>query len=245
MNVRLQALFSSFPDLIIFNSYSGRTDHLVQGFPPQRSLVIHSGVDVDKFRPDQESGISVRKGWNIDDDTVLIGLVGRFDPLKDHETFVKAAVFLAAEAINCCFVFIGDGPVDYVNSLRRIVAQYNLSDHVVWAGARADMPAVYNALDIACLSSISEGLPISILEAMACDVPCVVTDVGDSALLVGDTGIVVPSQNPEALAAGLKQCIGKLRAGVVPDPRQRILNEFDLQRLVERTEAAVGSLVQT
>src|SRR5437762_10290149 len=156
MNFRLQVLFSGFPDLIIFNSNKGRSDYLVQGFPPQRSLVIHPGVDVDKFRPDRQSGIPNRKAWNIPIGSVLIGLVGRFDPLKDHETFVKAAALLSAEVIDCCFALIGDGPVDYVNSLMRIVAQYNISDRVVWAGSRADMPAVYNALDIACSSSVIE-----------------------------------------------------------------------------------------
>jgi glycosyltransferase involved in cell wall biosynthesis len=245
LNFRLQVLLSGVPDLIIFNSNKARTDYLALGFPAQRSLVIHPGVDVDKFCPDRQSGIPIRKAWNIEDRTVLIGLIGRFDPQKDHDTFVKAAALLSAEVIDCCFVFVGDGPVDYVNRLRRIVAQYNLSDRVVWAGPRADMPAVYNALDIACLSSVGEGLPNAIAEAMSCGIPCVVTDVGDSALLVGETGIVVPPHNPQALAVGLKECIENLRVGLTADPRQRIVKEFNLQRFVERTEAALDSLART
>jgi glycosyltransferase involved in cell wall biosynthesis len=243
MNARLQILFSGFPDLIIFNSHQGRSDYLAQGFPAHLSLVIHPGVDVNKFHPDRPAGISIRKAWNIPEGTVLIGLVGRFDPQKDHETFVKAAAVLASEVIDCRFVFVGDGPDAYVNELMHLVAQNNLSDQIVWAGPRADMPGVYNALDIACSSSIFEGLPNTIAEAMACGIPCVVTDVGDSALLVGDTGIVVPPRNPDALAAALKKCIERSRGGSLPDPRRRILDEFNLQRLVERTEAALASLV--
>lgn len=244
LNFRLQALVSGLADLIIFNSNAGRAHHLALGFPPQRSLVIHPGVDTDEFRPDHRSGIPIRKAWNIDDGTVLIGLVGRFDPMKDHQTFVKAAALLSGDVTDCCFVLVGDGPPDYQTNLRRAVAEHRLSDRVVWAGPRGDMPAVYNALEIACSSSVSEGLPNAIAEAMACGLPCVVTDVGDSALLVGNTGIVVPPHNPEALAGGLKACIENLRAGLAPNPRQRIMTEFNVQRLVERTEAAFDSLAQ-
>jgi glycosyltransferase involved in cell wall biosynthesis len=245
MNFRLQALVSRFADLIILNSNEGRDDHLALGFPPERSVVIHSGVDTDEFCPDRQLGIPIRKKWEIDDGTVLIGVVGRFDPIKDHRTFVQAAALLSGDRTDCRFVFVGDGPADYVAGLRRLVAQSNLSDRVVWAGLRADMPAVYNALDIACSSSVSEGFPNAIAEAMACGIPCVVTDVGDSALLVGETGIVVPPQNPLALAVGLRKSIENLRAGSAPDPRQRILNEFNVRRLVQRTEAALESLMQT
>ncbi|HJZ82816.1 MAG TPA: glycosyltransferase [Pyrinomonadaceae bacterium] len=243
-NFRLQALVSGWPDLIIFNSNNGRAHHLALGFPPQRSLVIRPGVDTEEFRPDRPSGISIRRAWNIAEGTVLIGLVGRFDPMKDHQTFLKAAALLSGDVSDCRFVLVGDGPADYLANLRRAVAENRLSDRVVWAGPRGDMPAVYNALDIACSSSVSEGLPNAIAEAMACGLPCVVTDVGDSALLVGDTGIVVPPRDPQALAGGLKECVDNLRAGLAPNPRPRIITEFNVQRLVERTEAALDSLAQ-
>jgi glycosyltransferase involved in cell wall biosynthesis len=244
MNFRLQAAASRFADLIIFNSNEGRDNYSHLRFPPHRSLVIHPGIDTDEFRPDRHLGITVRKTWDVAERTILIGVVGRFDPIKDHRTFVKAAALLSAEVIDCCFVFVGNGPADYVTSLRRTVADYKLSDRVIWAGPRSDMPAVYNALNIACLSSTSEGLPNAVAEAMSCGIPCVVTDVGDAALLVGETGFVVPPRDPEALAAALKKCIENLRAGVLPEPRQRILTEFNVQRLVERTEEALDSLTE-
>ena len=244
MNFRLQILFSCFADLAIFNSSAGRDYHLGLKVRTHHTVVIHPGVDLELFKPKPELGRLVRNEWAVKDGTVLIGLIGRLDPIKDHPTFLEAAALVARESADFRFVCVGDGPAEYGARLRQLGNELGLSGRLVWAGSRTDMPAVYSALDIACCSSVSEGLPNVVAEAMACGVPCVVTDVGDSALLVGDTGIVAPSRNPQALAAGLKKCIENLRAGLAPDPRQRIIDEFNLQRLVERTEAALDSVVR-
>jgi glycosyltransferase involved in cell wall biosynthesis len=244
MNSRLQAFASRFADKIIFNSNAGLEYHVAQGFPAPECVVIHGGFDTERFKTDPESGAQIRRAWGVKDETILIGLVARLDPMKDHATFIKAAAQLSHEDCNLRFVCVGDGPKEYAASLRHLADEYKIADRLIWAGECADMPAVYNALDIACSSSSGEGLPNAIAEAMACDVPCVVTDVGDSALLVGDSGIVVPSKDPQALADGLSKCVGMLRAGEAPNPRLRISENFDLARLVNRTEAALASLVR-
>jgi glycosyltransferase involved in cell wall biosynthesis len=244
MNFRIQRFMSRFPDLIIANSEAGLEYHLKHGFPAQKCIVIHGAVDLDRFRPDRKSGQLVRAAWGITDDSILIGLVARLDPIKDHPTFLKAAVLLSDDRNDVRFVCIGSGPEGYLAELRQLAEEYGIGNRVIWAGERDDMPAVYNALDIVCSSSVSEGLPNAIAEAMACDVPCVVTDVGDSAWLVGDTGIVVPPNDPQALADGLKECMSVLASQQRPDTRARIAENFSLAQLVNRTAAALATLEQ-
>ena len=244
MNFRLQWFFSRFADLAIFNSNAGRDFHLAAGVRPRNSIVIHSGVDLDLFKPDAELRMITRQEWGIREGTVLVGLIGRLDPMKDHPTFLRAAALVAREMTSCRFVCVGAGPDTYAARLRQLTEELGLSDRLIWAGGRTDMPAVYNALDIACSSSTTEGLPNAIAEAMACGVPCAVTNVGDSALLVGDTGVVVSPNDPRALADGLTRLLDN-RDTARRDPRARVITEFGIQRLVERTEAALASLVQS
>ena len=242
LNFRLQSLASRFADLIIANSEAGREYHFAHGFPAQKCIVIHGAVDTERFKPDQESGRALRAAWGITD-AVLIGLVGRLDPVKDHATFLKAAALISLRESELWFVCVGNGPEEYEASLRRLADEHRISQRVIWAGARDDMPAVYNALDVACSSSSSEGFPNTIAEAMACGVPCVVTDVGDSALLVGDTGIIVPPNDPQALAQALAECI-TMPASMRGNPRSRIEERFAVSQLVNNTTAALKAVTK-
>jgi glycosyltransferase involved in cell wall biosynthesis len=122
-----------------------------------------------------------------------------------------------------------------------------IADRVVWAGARPDMPAVYNALDLLVSSSaFGEGTPNVVAEAMACGIPCVVTDVGDSAAVVGDPQCIVPPGDAPALARAMLQRLDDLDRGAVAREalRQRIVTRFSMEALIDRTEAALQPLVQ-
>jgi glycosyltransferase involved in cell wall biosynthesis len=142
---------------------------------------------------------------------------------------------------------VGDGPVDYRGQLHAKARELRLDGRVIWAGLRPDIVAVQNAFDIACSSSTTEGFPNVIAEAMACGVPCVVTDVGDSAWLVNDTGVVVPPRDPARLAAGLRELMdwrdrdGAERLG--KRARERVEREFGLDILVERTASVLETLL--
>lgn len=247
---QLECFCSRFPTLIIANSNAGKAYHICHGFPADKTIAIANGIDTETFKPDAQARIQVRAEWNISDAELLIGLVGRLDPMKDHPTFLKAAAQIAQHKDNVRFVCIGGGSEQYRNLMIQLAAESGVAEKTIWPGARADMPAVYNALDIACSSSIAEGFSNTIGEAMACGIPCVVTQVGDSAWIVGDTSWVVPPRNPGALAAA---CLSVLDSRDRPtekekycwreDVRSRIIEQFSLAILVEKTSQALLNLL--
>jgi glycosyltransferase involved in cell wall biosynthesis len=240
LNFKLECLLSPLADLIIVNSNAGKTYHIDHGFPSEKVVVVPNGIDTERFKPDPDARIKIRKEWRISDDTILIGLVARLDPMKDHPTFLKAAALLSKEREDIRFVCVGTGSETYTQKLYYLANELGISDKVIWAGERNDMPAVYNALDIACSSSsYGEGFPNVVGEAMACGVPCVVTDVGDSAWIVGDTGIVVPPKNPHALAVGWKSILEINRREMGIKSRSRIIERFSIKYLVDKTESVL------
>ncbi|PHJ65963.1 group 1 glycosyl transferase [Nostoc linckia z18] len=240
----LECILAKFADLIIVNSYAGKTYYVSHGFPPQKMMVISNGIDIELFQHNLEARTKMRWQWEISQDTILIGLVGRLDFRKDHPTFIKAAALLCEDSKNVHFVCVGGGSENYAQELHQLAEKLGIAQKIIWEKARADMPAIYNALDIVVSSSYTEGFPNVIGEAMACGVPCVVTDVGDSALIVDNPDVVVPPKNPEALKIAIKKLIEKLNidGGDRHKIRQRIINHFSVAELVLQTEATLLKL---
>lgn len=218
----LERALSQYADAIVVNSRAGYDYHAALGFPSRRMHVIANGIDTERFRFDAEGRQRVRSEWNVADDELLIGLVARLDPMKGHETFLQAAARFVREVPRARFACVGDGPPTYRDHLQSLGAELGLHNHIIWAGARSDMPAVYSAFDIATSSSYGEGFSNAIAEAMACERPCVVTDVGDSRLIVGECGAVVRTASAIALAQGMAEL------------RRRLLNERGLPRKMAR-----------
>jgi len=238
----LEARLSRFADHIVVNSNAGREHSMGQGFSHKAMSVVFNGIDTDRYKSDHASGVPLRQQWCPMQEGILIGLVGRLDPMKDHQTFLRAAKLALLKNFNLRFVCIGDGPLS--EHLKELSDQLGLSGNLVWAGPHSDMPAVYNALDILCLSSITEGFPNVLGEAMSCGVPCITTDVGDAAHEVGDTGLVVPKSNPEALAEAMLAMAERVRSGDVLDTRARIEECFSLERMVVDTERILSEVLR-
>lgn len=247
VSYRVERWLSKFADLIIVNSYAGLDYAVAQGYPSEKMVVIPNGVDTDRFKPDRKAGNRVRSEWSITDDRILIGLVGRIDPMKDHATFLKAAALLAEEHPDFTFACIGRSREPYKKMLVNSGEQLGLAARLIWSEARDDMHAVYNALDVlVSSSSYGEGFSNVVSEAMACGVPCVVTDVGDSAIIVGDHGEVVPPQDAQALKDAIERLLEKSRANSFEGQtsRQRIVDRFSVIELEARTEAALLRLLK-
>lgn len=241
---KLCAIVSPTVNLVIANSNAGVKDMLARGYKPKKYIVIHNGIDIERFRFDKKAREDFRAKIGVSSNQKLIGIVGRLDPMKDHYTFLQAAALVLQNLKNVKFLCVGDGPSHYAKKLKELSKKLGIENKVIWLGAQKDMPTIYSALDLLVSSSYGEGFSNVIGEAMACGVPCIVTDVGDSALIVGNMGIVVPPKDPQKLAQAivslLKGNINKTREAI----RKRIVENFSLQIFIDKTEKALISCIK-
>jgi glycosyltransferase involved in cell wall biosynthesis len=236
------------PARIVCCSEASRRVHTALGYAGDKMMVIPNGFDLAAFKPDAKARTAVREELGISQEALLIGLVGRFDPQKDHRNFVEAAARLRTDCPQVHFLLCGDG-VNWNNAeLTGWIGEAGLRQQFHLLGRREDMPRLTAALDISSTSSsYGEGFPNVIGEAMACGVACAITDVGDSAFIVGETGLVVPPRDPEALAHAWKKLIemgpeGRQKLGETA--RKRILENFSLPDIVARYEALYKEVVR-
>lgn len=238
LSFKLSCWLARFADLIIVNSHAGKNHRVCCGYPVHKMVVISNGIDIDRFRPDPAAGRRLRTEWGVSEADKLIGVVARLDPMKDHPTFLRAAALLARQRCNVRFVCIGEGASNYREKLQALSKSIGLEERVIWAGARGDMPCVYNALDLlVSASAYGEGFSNVIGEAMACGVACVVTDVGDSAWIVGEVGRVVPPGEPRALCMAILDALQMMESGAVSREmeragRMRVMEHFTMQVLI-------------
>jgi len=242
----LEVRLSKRADLIIANGHTVRADAAKRGMPASRIAVIPNGIDTQTMHPDPIAGALQRRAWGIPDDAFVIGCVARFDPMKDHPTFLAAAARFAREQPGTRFVCVGDGLAPYRDALKAQARSLGLDDALIWAGEMDSLRNVYNAFDVATLSSaFGEGFPNVVGEAMACGVPVVGTDVGDVRLIVGDLGEVVPPRNPQALAAGWARMRQRLvqKSLARESIRQSIVTSYSLEMMVSRSIDGLTQLV--
>jgi len=247
LTFRISCALARMADLVIVNSDAGAVHHAALGYPRARMRVIPNGIDTQRFRFDAEARARLRGDWQIPDDTLLVGLVGRLDWMKDHPTFLKAAARLAVRDARWRFVCVGEGKPGYAAMLKSQADAWGLGGRLVWAGPRGDMPVVYSALDVLASTSYGESFPNAIAEAMACGRPCVVTDVGDSARIVGTCGAVVEARNPDAFAAALEGLLPVLThasaaLAMQRAARARIVESYSLETLLGNSRAALKAV---
>jgi len=235
----LERVLSRFPKMIIANSQAGRTYYVEKGFPAARTIVIENGIDIERMRSFTTAGGTLRDQWGVPKTDTFIGLVTRIDPMKDHPTFFRAAAILAVEYPDVRFVCVGKGEAGYVGEMKALASSLGLADKVIWAGASDNMPAVYAALRIGTSSSaFGEGFSNVLGEAMASGIPCVTTNVGDSAAIVGAFGVVVDSGDAEAMAAGWQKLLALDQVEyeeLAQQCRARIADNFSVARMTEKT----------
>lgn len=202
---RLCARYSSrVPWKVVFDSKAGADVHVSRGYDAAKVTVIPNGFDVDAWRPRAGARESLRARLGLAHDAKVVGLVARFDPLKDHRNFVAAAAQVRRMVPDAHFVLCGGVGIDASNAeLVRWIEEARLGDAVHLMGRVDDLPAVVAAFDVGVSASLAESFPLAVGEMMSTAVPCVVTDVGDSAYLVGGGGIPVPPRDPKALAGGI------------------------------------------
>jgi len=206
------------------------------GFPLERIRVIHNGADLSRFG--RAPRATVRRELGLADDAFVFGTVGRLVPVKDHAAFITAAGVLLKQGLQCRAFIVGDGPLH--DTLERQIAECGLGSTVTLLGNRNDVERVLMALDLFVLSSKSEGLPNTVLEAMASGLPVISTAVGgaDELVVPGVTGLLVPPGDPGALAAAISHlhAVPDRRACFGAKGRQRAQEKFDVTRMLSDYE---------
>ena len=236
---RLNAYLSTRVDRIIINSWAGSKYHADQGYACNRITVVPNGIDTGYFMPQPDKGADLRRQWQISPAIPLIGRVGRLDPMKDYATFLKAAKTVAARRPDVRFVIAGSGSDQILDDLKALSCSLGLDGRVLWLGPREDLPAVYSACTLTTSSSFGEGAPNVVAESLACAVPCVATDVGDSSRVLGPGGMIVPPGNPAALAEAWERIISlsqQQQQHTGEKGREHVIDNFGIQEMVHATE---------
>lgn len=239
---RVSAVMSKvLPSAIISCSNAGLEVHSRMGYARDLFEIIPNGTDLSVFRPDPEGRAAMRRQLGVSAETRLVGMIARLHSQKDHPNFFAAAGLLARTHSNARFVLVGLGLEPHNPEVLNMARNAGVEERTTLLGLRSDMASLLPALDIHTLSSAyGEGFPNVIGEAMAAGVPCVVTRVGDSAEIVGDTGFAVPPRDPQALANAWRQMLDldgdefeKLRVRA----RQRVADHFSLEASISQYEA--------
>ncbi len=231
------------PKKIICCSQEAAEAHKALGYRADTFIVIPNGYDLSRFAPDGEARKELRAFLGIPPEVSLLGMVARYDPMKDHENLLDALEKLRNSGRFFQCLLVGTGMEKTNKELCALLKERQLVESVRLLGQRKDIPQIMNALDVHVLSSSSEAFPNVLAEAMACGTPCVTTNVGDAAFIVGDTGWVVPFKNSHALYGGICQALEAMK-----DPhaweqrkklaRERIVENFGLSRMIEKYEEA-------
>ena len=239
--IRANALLSRRADRIVNNSVASARQHAALGFDASRVEIIANGFDSERFRPSAALRRTVRHELGLAPDALLVGMIARFDPVKRHDLFVAALEHAVDRGLDVHAVLAGTGMTAANPDLARLVARPDVAARVHLLGERADVDRLMPALDVlVSASGWAEGFPNVLGEAMACGVPCLVTDTGDCAEIVGDGGVVVPPGDASALHTALDALLRMPqheRCAIGAAGRARVAAEFSLARCVARYAA--------
>lgn len=235
------------PKRIVCCSQSTISIHAEIGFPEKLMCFIPNGIDVNVFNPQNDAREAILNQLGLKNDAILIGLPSRYDPLKDHATFLTAAAIVASKQPRARFLMCGEGIDKNNHELMSLISEINLNEFCFTMGRREDMPRFYSGIDIAVSSSAGEAFPLAIGEAMSCGIPCAATDAGDSADIIGGCGVVVPVRDPEKLAEAILELIDlpeDERRHLGETARDAIVSRFSLSRVAEIYEKMYHELIE-
>lgn len=233
--IRSGRVLAPHADALVNNSHVSRDQHARIGYVNTRSLVIPNGFEVDSFRPDPVARASLRGELAVDDGAVLVGIVARVHPSKDHANFFRAAEIAAARDPRLAFVCAGRGTNTHARCREAMRGPLRGRLHLL--GERVDVPRVMAGLDILVSSSNTEGCPNAVGEGMACGLPVIGTDIGDTRDVIGDAGRIVPCADPARLAAEIESlsALGHARRREFGDvARERIRTAYSIESVAAR-----------
>ncbi|MDA9058167.1 glycosyltransferase [Candidatus Thioglobus sp.] len=243
--VKVCTVLSFFvPKKIVCCSEVSKTSHIDLGYAKKKIIVITNGYDLHNYNTNTNAN-TIKHNLGIKDNEIVIGIIGRLDPLKDYQNFMFAARELIKKYSNIKLIMIGRG-IEYNNKdfMELIGCNFDLTNFLL-LGERRDVNQYLGIMDIYCMSSLSEGFPNTVCEAMAMKIPCVVTDAGDAKNIVSDTGITVPIKDHLALSSALKVMIslGPEKRKLLGDSaRNRIKEKYSICNILKEYESIYNEL---
>ena len=239
IHITVNRILSEFTDQIIAVSDAGKRIRIQrERIKPKKLVTIHNCVDLRLFDKASDFHNDVRQEFGIGLDEPIVGFVGRLLEVKGIRYLIESIVELKAAIPTVKLLIVGDGPLK--GSLEDYAQKLELTDQVIFAGYRSDIPQVLNAMNVFVLPSLREDLPLSLIEAMAMRKPVVATNVGGNPEVVidGETGILVPPKDATALAKAISRILLDeqlaLRMGL--SGRQRVENLFSADAVVARIQ---------
>ena len=247
--IKISPFISRRPNKILFNSYVSRDQHIGFGYPRKKCWVIPNGFDTGQFHPDSELRSRLCETWSFPEDSLVIGNIARYHPMKNHFGLIQAFARCISERpdIPLYLVMVGRSVTAENEKLMGAISHEKVQNRVRLLGRVPRPETVMPGFDIYCSpSSWGEGFPNVIGEAMSCGVPCVVTDVGDSASVVDETAVVTKGSDSESIAVGLLQMMNfgtakRKQLGV--QARERIIKYYSINNIVDRYEELYKRLV--
>jgi glycosyltransferase involved in cell wall biosynthesis len=244
--IRAEAALSRTPDIILFNSAIAREQHRTHGFDNPRMEIIPNGFDTALLKPDFAARRDTRAHLGVPEDAMLVGLVARYHAVKDFPVFFRAMSKVLGSRRDVWALAIGTDVRRAAGAdLRRCVPP-ELASRIVLRDETSTVERIFPALDVLCSTSIGEGFPNVVAEAMSCEVPCVVTDAGDSAAVVGETGRVVPRGDAAACAAAVSEMLANPVALALDArrARERIVEHYSIAAITARYAHLYESLME-
>ena len=243
--LKINAFLSNIiPKKIIYCAEKSREVQESIGFNKSKGIVIQNGYDIKNFFHSDSLRTDFRNELNIPKNSFVLGHVGSNDPLKDQNTLIEALALIDHKQFNFIAILVGKNLDNNNNDLVSMIKEKGLSGRIHLKGIRSDISSVMNGIDLFMLSSVSEAFPSVLNESMACGTPCVTTDVGDAAIIVGNTGWIVGPKDPEAFANALTQAMkenqsdNELWLKRKDNCRKRIVENFNLEKMVKKYKQA-------
>jgi glycosyltransferase involved in cell wall biosynthesis len=223
------------PHNIISCSIRAKQVHESVGYPKKTIHVIPNGFDLENFRPNLDAKLAIKAELGLSNETRLVGLMARYDPMKNHAGFIAAASHVHQVLPHVHFLLAGAEVNADNHELNQVIEACGMSSCMHLLGLRNDMPSLLASIDVlVSSSSYGEAFPNILGEAMACGVPCVVTDVGDSAEIVGDTGRVVQVGDIEGLGKHIVELMGlspEQKLDLAKQTRKRIESNYEISHV--------------
>ena len=201
--IRANAWLSSRAERIVYCTRESRDQHEALGFYHRNGVVIGNGFDVERFARSQEFRKLIRERYDVADTDILIGNIGRDDSAKGRTYLIEAFAEVMKRVPQARLMLVGRGMSEANPELRRLLVSSGVAPRVILVGEYSPISELYSAMDILCSSSVTEGFPNVIGEAMCCELPCVASDVGNVRALLDGIGLVVPPRSAPRLAHAL------------------------------------------